>query len=86
MQSVDHDSLRAAIQAALPKTDLGELDGIKTLPGVVRAAADTLQPADSAVQFVSEIHTPLRALSRPRSPVPAPGPLHSPRSQSSGLA
>lgn len=39
---VDDESLRSAIQVALPETALGELDGIKLLPGMVDAAADTL--------------------------------------------
>lgn len=39
---IDDESLRSAIQAALPETPLGELDGIKLLPGMVDAAADTL--------------------------------------------
>ena len=42
---VDDDALREAIAAVLPQTDLGELDGIKTLPGMVGAAADTLRKA-----------------------------------------
>lgn len=42
---VDDENLRAAIQAALPVTPLGELDGIKDLPGMVDAAADTLRKA-----------------------------------------
>ena len=37
---VDDESLRAAIQEVLPSTDLGELDGIKDLPGMVSAAID----------------------------------------------
>ncbi len=39
---IDNESLRAAIQQALPETELGELDSIKDLPGMVDAAADTL--------------------------------------------
>lgn len=39
---IDNDSLRTAIQAALPLTPMGELEGIKTLPGMVDAATDTL--------------------------------------------
>lgn len=39
---IDNESLRAAIQQALPETELGELDEIKQLPGMVDAAADTL--------------------------------------------
>ena len=42
---VDDDALRDAIKAVLPETDLGELDGIKALPGLVSAAADTLRKA-----------------------------------------
>jgi hypothetical protein len=42
---IDNESLRAAIQQALPETELGELDGIKQLPGMVEAAADTLHKA-----------------------------------------
>ena len=41
-QPIDAEALRAAIQHALPDTHLGELDGIKLLPGMVGAAADTL--------------------------------------------
>ena len=44
-QSVDEDALLEAIKAAIPKTTLGELDGIKDLPGVVKAAANTLRKA-----------------------------------------
>ena len=42
---IDNESLRAAIQQALPETELGELDSIKYLPGMVDAAADTLHKA-----------------------------------------
>ena len=42
---IDKDRLRAAIQTALPKADLGELTSIKMLPGFVRAAVDTLSKA-----------------------------------------
>ena len=44
-QPVDDDALREAITAVLPETALGELDGIKELPGMVSAAADTLRKA-----------------------------------------
>ena len=43
--SVDEDALLEAIRTALPETALGELDGIKELPGVVNAAAHTLRKA-----------------------------------------
>ena len=42
---VDDDALREAVKAVLPETVLGELDGIKALPGMVSAAADTLRKA-----------------------------------------
>ena len=42
---MDDDSLRDAIKAVLPETELGELDSIKSLPGMVNAAADTLRKA-----------------------------------------
>ena len=40
---VDHKALRDAIRKVLQETDLGELDPIKTLPGMIPAAAETLQ-------------------------------------------
>ena len=45
LRAIDDESLRAAIQAALPGTELGELDAIKELPGFVGAAASTLRKA-----------------------------------------
>jgi hypothetical protein len=39
---IDSESLRDAVREALPETDLGELESIKTLPGMVRAAVSTL--------------------------------------------
>ena len=44
-QPIDDESLRAAIQAALPTTPMGELERIKTLPGMIDAAAETLLKA-----------------------------------------
>ena len=44
-QSVEEDPLLEAIRTVLPKTKLGELDGIKELPGVVNAVARTLRKA-----------------------------------------
>ena len=41
-KAIDNETLRAAIQAVLPATPLGELESIKMLPGMVDAAADTL--------------------------------------------
>ena len=45
IQHIDEESLRAAVQAALPVTTLGELESIKDLPGMIDAAADTLHKA-----------------------------------------
>jgi hypothetical protein len=42
---IDNESLRAAIQAVLPVTPMGELESIKVLPGMIDAAADTLRKA-----------------------------------------
>ncbi len=42
---IGDDALREAIGSVLPDTELGELDGIKALPGTVNAAADTLRKA-----------------------------------------
>lgn len=42
---VDDESLRGALQVALPETALGELDSTKELPGMLGAAADTLRKA-----------------------------------------
>ena len=42
VRPIDDASLRAAVQAALPETSLGELDNIKLLPGMTGAVSDTL--------------------------------------------
>jgi len=42
VRSIDEESLRAAIQAVLPLTPMGELERIKALPGMIAAATDTL--------------------------------------------
>ena len=39
---IDDESLRAAIQKVLPATPMGELESIKSLPGMIDATADTL--------------------------------------------
>lgn len=67
LSPVDDDSLRAAIQGALPCTPLGELDGIKELPGLVDAAADTLRKAWRAgidLQARAGSHTRLDSMAR----------------------
>lgn len=45
VRPIDDESLRAAIQAVLTTTPMGELEGIKSLPGMIDAAADTLHKA-----------------------------------------
>src|SRR3546814_514790 len=45
VRPIDDESLRAAIQAVLPATPLGELESIKSLPGMIDAAANTLHKA-----------------------------------------
>jgi len=42
---VDRDSLREAVKNVLPETQLGEIEDIKDLPGMVSAAADTMSKA-----------------------------------------
>jgi len=43
IQPIDREVLQDAVKAALASTQLGELDEIKSLPGMVRAAVDTLE-------------------------------------------
>jgi RecB family exonuclease len=42
-QAIDDEALRRAIQSALPGTELGELNAIKLLPGMVDACVDSLR-------------------------------------------
>ena len=58
---IDDESLRAAIQAVLPATPMGELESIKVLPGMIDAAADTLHKA-----WRAGIDLPARAADHPR--------------------
>jgi hypothetical protein len=58
---IDDEALRAAIQTVLPTTSLGELEGIKLLPGMVDAAADTLHKI-----WRAGIDLSLRATEHPR--------------------
>jgi len=64
---IDDESLRAAIQASLPTTPMGELESIKALPGMVDAAADTLQKAWRAGIYLAagaSDHPRLNAIAR----------------------
>lgn len=45
VDAIDSDTLREVLQTTLSETELGELDEIKTLPGMAGAAADTLHKA-----------------------------------------
>lgn len=58
---IDNESLRAAIQAVLPATPMGELESIKSLPGMIDAAADTLHKA-----WRAGIDLAVRATDHPR--------------------
>ena len=51
---VDDEGLRRVVQQALPATELGELDAIKDLPGMVSASVDTLRKAWRAVINLQE--------------------------------
>lgn len=61
VRPIDTDSLRLAVQDALPVTALGELDAIKSLPGMVGAATRTLERA-----WLAGIDLEARASSHPR--------------------
>ena len=58
---IDDESLRAAIQMVLPTTPMGELESIKALPGMIDAAADTLQKV-----WRASIDLAVRAADHPR--------------------
>jgi hypothetical protein len=60
---IDPDCLRDAVREALPETDLGELEQIKALPGMVRAAVSTLDKVWRAdIDLSSSSHPRLQAL------------------------
>jgi hypothetical protein len=44
-QPVAEETLRSIVQTCLPETELGELDALRALPGMVGAAVDTLHKA-----------------------------------------
>jgi len=67
IQAVDTDTLRAIIQAVIPATDMGELERIKMLPGMVTAAVDSLRKiwyADVDPAFRTPRHARLDAVAR----------------------
>jgi len=60
---IDVDYLRVAVREALPETDLGQLENIKTLPGMVRAAVNTLEKVWLAnINLAAAAHPRLQAL------------------------
>ncbi len=59
--AVDGETLRGALQEVLPQTNVGELETLKLLPGMVGAAADTLHKAWRAGIDLSQ-----RGLDHPR--------------------
>ena len=68
VRPIDDESLRAAIQTALSATPMGELENIKTLPGMIDAAADTLHKAWRAginlAAHAADEHPRLAAIAR----------------------
>lgn len=67
IRPIDEESLRAAIQAVLPSTPMGELESIKMLPGMIGAAADTLHKAWRAGIYLTDRapdHPRLEAIAR----------------------
>jgi hypothetical protein len=60
---IDEEALQEAVRAALPGTDLGELERIKHLPGMARAATTTLDKVWRAgIELASHAHPRLKAL------------------------
>ena len=66
-RAIDDESLRTAIQNVLSATPMGELESIKTLPGMIDAAADTLHKSWRAgidLQARAPDHPRLAAIAR----------------------
>jgi hypothetical protein len=61
IRPIDDKTLRSTLQTVLPTTALGELESIKSLPGMVHAAADTLGKA-----WLAGIDLAARAPEHPR--------------------
>ncbi len=60
---IDPGTLQDAVRAALPETDVGELENIKDLPGMVRAIVGTLEKVwASNIDLSSHSHPRLKAL------------------------
>ena len=66
-QPVDDEELRRTVQLVLPATELGELDAIKELPGMVSASVDTLRKAwraDISLEERAGDHPRIRAIAQ----------------------
>ncbi|SAL05557.1 PD-(D/E)XK nuclease superfamily protein [Caballeronia calidae] len=58
---IDFAALRGALKAALPVTRIGELESIKSLPGMIDAAAQTLQKAwHAGIDLAARAHAHAR--------------------------
>jgi hypothetical protein len=64
--AIDDDTLRDVIQRVLPETEIGELEAIRRLPGMVDAVAGTLHPGVAVGDRPS-------SESRRTSPIVVPG-------------
>ena len=64
IQPIDPDALQDAVKASLVSTNLGELEDIKPLPGMVRAAVGTLDKVWHAnIDLSAYKHPRIEALS-----------------------
>lgn len=66
-RGIDDDSLRIAIQQVISDVDLGELENIKSLPGMIDAAAGSLSKvwrAGIALENEASTHPRIAAMSR----------------------
>lgn len=64
---IDDESLREAVQTVLPTTELGELESLKALPGMIGAAVDTLEKvwrADIDLQARAQQHPRLASIAK----------------------
>jgi hypothetical protein len=63
LQPIDPDALRDAVREGLATVDLGELEPIKNLPGMIRAAVGTLDKLWRAgIDLAGETHPRLQAI------------------------
>ena len=64
-QPMEDEALRRALQEALPVKELGELNGIKLLPGMVDACVDTLRKVwTSRTDLATGTHPRLASLAK----------------------